>query len=160
LLEGGKEVVCMAEAAFACPLTKGERILAALDGSEYSEKAFDQALSMARICNSKLFAISVVDLYPEQMELAPALEEKMSAEARGILERAKQKAEQENIACETIVHMGGPANEFIVQEAKEKNIDLIVMGTHGRTGLKRVIMGSVAERVIGHAPCAVLVTPL
>jgi len=150
----------MVQAAVGCPLTKGERVLVALDGSEHSDKALDQALSMARTCNSKLFAISVVDLYPEQMEVAPALEEKMSAEVAEILERAKQKADQENVACETIVHMGRPAYEFIVQEAKDKNIDLIVMGTHGRTGLKKVIMGSVAERVIGSAPCAVLVTPL
>jgi nucleotide-binding universal stress UspA family protein len=150
----------MAEAVLACPLAKGERILVALDGSDHSQKAFDQALSLARVCNSELFAISVVDLYPEQMEVAPALEEKMSKEAKAILESAKQKAEQENIACETVVRIGIPANEAIVEEAKERNIDLIVMGTHGRTGLKRVVMGSVAERVIGHAPCGVLVTPL
>lgn len=150
----------MAEAAFACPVTKGERILAALDGSEHSEKVFDQALSMARICNSKLFAISVVNLYPEQREVAPALLEKMSAQAKGILERAKQKAGQENIACETILHMGRSANEFILQEAKEKDIDLIVMGTHGTTGLKNVLMGSVAGMVIQSAPCAVLVSRL
>ena len=150
----------MAEAAFVCPLTEGKRILVALDGSAHSEKALDQAISMARVCNSTLFAISVVDLYPEAIEMAPALVEKMSEDVRKILEHAKQKAEQENITCETIVHMGGRANEFIVQEAKEKNIDLIVMGTHGRTALKRVIMGSVAERVIAAAPCAILVTPL
>ena len=150
----------MAEAAFACPLTKGKRILVALDGSKHSEKALDQAISMAKICNSELFAISVVDLYPEAMEMAPKLLEKMSDDVREILERAKQKAEQENITCETIVHMGGTANEFIIREAKEKNIDLIVMGTHGRTAFKRLIMGSVAERVIAAAPCAVLVTPL
>jgi len=50
-------------------------------------------------------------------------------------------------------------NEFIIQEAKEKNIDLIVMGTHGRTGLNKLLIGSVAERVVGHVPCAVMVTP-
>jgi nucleotide-binding universal stress UspA family protein len=150
----------MVEVAVACPLTRGDRILVALDGSEHSEKALDQALSMARICNSKLFVISVVDLYPEQMAVAPALVEKMSAEVGKTLERAKQRADEENIACETIVRMGGAPYEFIVQEAKDKDIDLIVMGTHGKTRLKRVILGSVAERVIGSAPCAVLVTPL
>jgi nucleotide-binding universal stress UspA family protein len=149
----------MAKNTFGCPLTKGERILVGLDGSEHSEKALDQALSMARICNSTLFVISVVDLYPEVMAKAPGLEEKMSIEARETLERAKQAAEKENITCETIVHIGGPAYEFIIQEAKEKNVDLIVVGTHGRTGLKRLIMGSVAERVIGHAPCPVMVIP-
>lgn len=150
----------MAEAGFACPLARGERILVALDGSEYSDKALDQALSMAKICNSQVYAISVVDLYPEQMELAPALLEKMSADVSATLEAAKQKADKENIACETIVHMGMSANDAIIKEAKEKQVDLIVMGTHGRTGLKKAIMGSVAQRVIAQAPCGVLVTPL
>ena len=149
----------MAERTFSCPITKGERILVALDGSHFSERALDQALSMAKICNSKLFAISIVDLYPEMMALAPELEEKLSQEVRETLERAKQAADKENISCETIVHVGGPANEFIVQEAKDRDIDLIVMGTHGKTAFERVVMGSVTERVIGHAPCPVMVVP-
>jgi nucleotide-binding universal stress UspA family protein len=152
--------VDLVEDAPTCPLTKGEKILVALDGSKYSGKAFEQAVSMARICNSKLFVIGVVDLYPEQMEVAAALVEKLSEEVANTLKSAEQKAKEENIPCETISHMGGPAYQFIVQEAKDKNVDLIVMGTHGKTGLKRVIMGSVAERVIGSAPCPVLVTPL
>ena len=55
--------------------------------------------------------------------------------------------------------MGGKPYEFIVKEAEDREIDLIVMGTHGRTGLTRVLMGSVAQSVIGHAPCPVLVVP-
>jgi hypothetical protein len=57
------------------------------------------------------------------------------------------------------VHIGRQPHEFIIQEAKEKNIDLIVMGTHGRTGLDKLLIGSVAERVVGYAPCVVMVTP-
>ena len=57
------------------------------------------------------------------------------------------------------MHIGEQPHEFIIREAKEKNIDLIVMGTHGRTGLEKLLIGSVAERVVGHAPCAVMVTP-
>ena len=142
-----------------CPLTKGERILVGMDGSKYSEKALDQAISMAKVCNSTLFAISVIDMHPESLGVAYELEEKMSKEAGEILERAKDKAAKENIPCETIVHMGTPPHKLIVQEAAEKNIDLIILGTHGRTGLKKLLMGSVAERVIGHAACPVLVTP-
>jgi len=143
----------------ACPLTKGERILVALDGSPYSEAALDQAISLGKTCNSRIFAITVVDLYPAQFEMAPELYEKMSQQAGETLQSAKEKIEKENIPCETIVHTGGQPHEFIVQEAKDKNIDLIVMGTHGRTGLKRFFMGSVVERVIGHAPCSVMVVP-
>jgi len=149
----------MAETILACPLTRGERILVALDGSIHSAKALDQALSLARMCNSKLFLIGVVDLYPEVLETAPAAVESLSAEMGEILKQGKEKAEKESVACETVVHIGKDVYAFIVAEAKEKNVDLIVMGTHGRTGLKGFFMGSVAQRVIAHAPCAVLVTP-
>jgi len=151
----------MEQAPPGCPLTKGKRILVAMDRSKYSEKAFDQAISMAKICKSSLFVISVIDLYPEVKEIVLALEEteKVLTGTREFLEGVKDRATKENIPCETIVHVGGQPHEFIIQEAKEKNIDLIVMGTHGRTGLNKLLIGSVAERVVGHAPCAVMVTP-
>ena len=149
----------MKQAQPVCPLTKCERILVAMDRSKYSEKAFDQAISIAKICKSTLFVISVVDLYPEVKEMVLTHEDKMFMGTRAFLEGVKDRAEKENIPCETIVHIGEQPHEFIIQEAKEKNIDLIVMGTHGRTGLEKLLIGSVAERVVGHAPCAVMVTP-
>ena len=79
----------MVQDQLTCPLTKGERILVAIDGSEYSEAILTQAISMGQICNSVIFAISVVELFSEQMELAPALEEKMSQETRETLEKAQ-----------------------------------------------------------------------
>ena len=132
----------MAELKCVCPLTRGERILVAVDGSDFSMAAVDQAISLGGICNSQIFLINVVDLYPEQMAVAPALVEQMSEEARQYLDEAKEKVDQAKISCETIVRMGGAPHEFIVQEAQDRKIDLILMGTHGRTGLKRVLMGS------------------
>ena len=149
----------MEETILACPLIRGERILVALDGSVHSAKALDQALSLAKVCGSKLFLIGVVDLYPEVLEKAAAAVETLSAEVGEILKRGNEKAEKEGVESETIVHIGKNVHEFIVTEAKAKNVDLIAMGTHGRTGLKGFFMGSVAQRVIAHAPCAVLVTP-
>jgi nucleotide-binding universal stress UspA family protein len=143
----------------ACPLTKGERILVAVDGSEFSKMALDQAISLGTTCNSSIFVVGVVDLYPEQLAVAPSLEEKLSGEVRGHLDEARAKVEAANIPCETIVRINGQPHEAIIQEAKGRDVDLIVMGTHGRTGLKRVLIGSVAQKVIGHAPCPVLVVP-
>ncbi len=145
-----------------CPLTKGERILVAMDRSRFSEKAFDQAISLAKICKSTLFIISVIDLYPEVKEIELVFEEKdkMLKGTKEFLERVKAKATKENIPCETIMHIGGQPHEFIIKEAKEKNIDLIVMGTHGRTGLYELLIGSVSKKVVGYAPCAVMVTPI
>jgi len=149
----------MGEEQLACPLTKGERILVALDGSKYGEKALDQAISMAKICNSMLFAVSVVEGYPTSLDSGLVIKEKIEKDTREYLERIERKVAKENISFETIVHVGGQPHEFIVKEAKKRKIDLIVMGTHGRTGLKRIILGSVAQKVIGYAPCSVLVVP-
>ncbi len=149
----------MAQMKCVCPLTRGERLLVAVDGSAFSDAAVDQAISLGVICNSQIFVISVVDLYPEQMEVAPTLVEKMSQEVRQHLERAKKKIKKADISCETIVRMGGQPHKFIVQEAKERKVDLILMGTHGRSGIMRMLMGSVAQNVIGHAPCPVMVVP-
>jgi len=149
----------MAEEQRACPLTKGERILVAVDGSLYSEIALDQAISMATVCNSQLFAIHVVEAYPKHLESAPAFEDEIKKAGLKFLEKVKKKAAQQNLSCETILKVGGQPHEFIVKEAKKKGIDLIVLGTHGRSGLKKLFLGSVAQKVIGHAPCAVLVVP-
>jgi len=149
----------MEQAQPVCPLTKCKRILVAMDRSKYSEKAFDQAISIAKICKSTLFVVSVIDLYPEVKEFVLTHKGEVLKGTKEFLEGVKAKATKENIPCETIVHIGRQPHEFIIQEAKEKNIDLIVMGTHGRTGLEKLLIGSVAERVVGHAPCAVMVTP-
>lgn len=150
----------MSQEALACPLTKGEKVLVALDGSVYSEYAIDQAISLGDQCNSTIYLINVIDLYPEQMAVAPELTEKLSSEARQLLDAGKKKVEKANLACETIVRMGGHVHDLIIEEAKERDIDLIVMGTHGKTGLKGLFIGSVAQKVIGHAPCPVLVVPV
>ena len=84
----------------------------------------------------------------------------MSKNTRKLLETVNRRIEKENIECETLVRIDEQPHEPIVQEAKKRNADLIVMGTRGVTGLKRVLMGSVAQKVIGHAPCPVMVVPV
>lgn len=150
----------MEQEDFACPITKGEKILVAVDGSKYTDIIVDQAISMGRICNSVIVAISVIPFFPEYVSFAAQLEEELSKNTRKILEKVKRRIEKENIKCETVVRVDAQPHEPIVQEAKERNVDLIVMGTRGITGLKRVLMGSVAQKVIGHAPCPVMVVPV
>ena len=150
----------MEKEEFACPITKGEKILVAVDGSEFTDIIVDQAVSMGRICNSVIVAISVIPFFPEYVSFAAQLEEELSKNTRKILEKVRRRIEKENIECETVVRIDEQPHEPIVQEAKERNIDLIVMGTRGMNGLKRVLMGSVAQKVIGHAPCPVMVVPV
>ena len=149
----------MEQNACACPLTRGERILIALDGSENGDKALEQAFSMAGLCNSELTAISVVPMYPEQMAVAPALEEKLSKEAHDTLEAAKAKAEKAGYTLETVVRIDGQPHVPIVEEARNRNTDMIVVGRHGKSGLADLLLGSVSQRVIANSPCVVMVTP-
>ncbi|MBW2492416.1 MAG: universal stress protein [Deltaproteobacteria bacterium] len=144
----------------ACPITRGERILVALDGSEYTDAIVDQAISMGRICNSVIYAISVIAFFPESLAIAPQLEEEVAKKTRKFLEIVKKKIEKENLTCETIVRLDVQPHVPIVEEAKKRGADLIIMGTRGVTGLKRVFLGSVAQKVIGYAPCPVMVVPV
>ena len=144
----------------ACPITRGEKILVALDGSEYTDAIVDQAISMGRICNSTIFAISVIAFFPESLAIAPQLEEELAKKTREFLEIVKKKIEKENLTCETIVRLDAQPSIPIVEEAKNRSVDLIIMGTRGTTGLKRIFLGSVAQKVIGYAPCPVMVVPV
>ena len=142
-----------------CPLTKGEKILVAVDGSSNSDFAVEQALSMANACNSTLYVITVIDVYPKQVEGTPGAKEQMQKEAEGLLQKVEAKAKENDISVESAVHWGRHPHEAIIKDSKEKGIDLIVLGSHGRTGLKKFFLGSVAQKVIGYARCPVMVVP-
>jgi nucleotide-binding universal stress UspA family protein len=83
----------------------------------------------------------------------------MLKEARQVLDqfRAGSQSQESNVPIDLLLREGEPA-ECINQVAMDKKVGMIIIGSHGRTGLKRLLMGSVAERVLGHAPCPVLVT--
>ncbi|MDA8079909.1 MAG: universal stress protein [Nitrospiraceae bacterium] len=143
----------------SCPLLGFEKILLASDGSEYAQAAIREAINIAKTCGSKLFAVSVVEVNPEYEALAPKLVDKAENETRDHLASIKAMAAKEGLSCQTIAHQGEEPYRFIVDEAARNKVDMIVMGSHGRTGIKRLLMGSVTARVIGHAPCKVLVVP-
>lgn len=132
-----------------CPLSRHEKILVATDGSAYSEAAVKEAINIASVCDSKL---SVVCAIKGQR---PA---KYRTEAEKIVEKVVKSAGKSNIQAEEIVREGEPY-EVIADLAREKKADIIIMGRYGRTGLTKLLMGSVTQRVIGHTPCAVLVVP-
>ena len=149
----------MTEDFAACPLTRGRKILVAVDGSPHADHAVDQAISLGGVCSSQLYALSVAEVIPEYLAEAPQLFERKQEEARGIAEKACEKIKGAGLACEALVHSNDQPAEAILKEAKAKEIDLIVMGTRGRSLLARLLLGSVAQRVIAHAPCPVMVIP-
>lgn len=141
-----------------CP-TKLEKLLLSTDGSEFSEGAVREAISLAKRCSSKLLAVSVVETNPEYEAIAPQLVEKAEKETRRILESIKERASKEGVDCDIIARQGEDVYQYITEEASKNKASMIIMGRRGRKGLKRMIMGSETARVIGHSPCSVLVVP-
>jgi hypothetical protein len=142
-----------------CPTAGIEKILLSTDGSEHSEGAVREAIKLAKKCGSKLTILSVIDTNPEFDTLAPQIVEKKAKEVRLNLEALQARAKNEGVDCGTAVREGEDSYKYIVDEAVKNKSSMIVMGRRGRTGLKRLMMGSVTARVIGHAPCNVLVVP-
>ncbi len=136
-----------------------KRILVATDTSEFSSGAEREAIKYAKTCSGQLYGMSVIEFNPEFFALAPLLLEKIEEDAKEHMERLKDRAAKENVSCETIVREGEEPYKLIIEEADKKESDLIVMGRRGRTGLMRVLMGSVTAKVIGHFKGKVLVAP-
>jgi nucleotide-binding universal stress UspA family protein len=132
-----------------------KKILFATDFSPASDAALKYATSLARDSGATLVILHVEELptpYAGGEMLLPQ-PEYPNPEIRRMLEAVVPP--DKNIKYEHHLVLGTPA-EDIVRVAKEQNVDLIVIGTHGRTGLKRVLMGSVAEAVMRRANCPVL----
>lgn len=121
------------------------RLLVASDGSSYSAAAFEAALCLARETEAQLFGVSV------------AREEGDILEAQQIVQQMLAAANQAGQPLTGLSPQGQPPDDAIVQEAIRNGVDLIILGSHGRTGFQRLLMGSVTERVIGQATCPVLV---
>ncbi len=133
-----------------------EKILLSTDGSKYSKAATEKAIDLAKSYGGQLEAVSVVDVTEEFHTEAPGAVEELVRKAKGFVDYVKKKAETEGIKTETLVREG-ETFKVITDLSKEYNSDVIVMGSHGRTGMKRLLMGSVTEKVIGYALCPVLV---
>lgn len=143
-----------------CPVGKAEKLLLATDSSIYSEGAVREAISFAKKCSSKLYVMSVVEVITDYETFSPQkIEDAMEAGVRNHLESVRSRAKNEGVECETIMAHGGEPHEVIIDEAEEKNVDMIIVGRRGTKGLKKLLIGEVAARVVGNAPCKVLVVP-
>jgi nucleotide-binding universal stress UspA family protein len=120
------------------------RLMVASDGSAFSEAAWTEALSLAKTMGSDLIGVAVA-----------AADRDIQAVTE-VVRKLEAAASQQGVTLDTMIPMGRP-EEGIVKAAEFKGASLIIVGSHGRTGLKRLLMGSVAERVIGTAKCPVLV---
>lgn len=137
------------------------RILVPVDGSEVAKKAATKALAIAKSTDIEVLALHVLNIpgiptlyaYPTEIPYQQ-LHDLIRKEGRSYLEEIEKLGKEMGVNVSTKLVDGHPAEE-ILKEARED--DLIVIGSKGRTALDRLLMGSVAENVVRHAPCPVMI---
>jgi|SRR5208282_2374448 len=130
-----------------------KRILCPVDFDQNSLEALRLAVELAQERTATLQLLHVVPLPPGPEVALPFV--RIEASARAKLERLARRKVNRKVPCEVAIMLGDPGVE-VVQAAKRLRSDLIVMATHGRKGLRRLVLGSVAEHVVREAPCPVL----
>ncbi|HXG53069.1 MAG TPA: universal stress protein [candidate division Zixibacteria bacterium] len=139
------------------------RILYATDYSKASERALEHAIALAGRNGAELLVVHVIEPVPAHMpgedfggaELYARLAESARREAEASMDRLMQRLRRSRVRAKSLL-LKGVAYDQIIKAAKSRNADMIVIGTHGRTGLSRLFLGSVAARVVAAAPCPVL----
>ena len=136
-----------------------KKILVAHDGSTYAQKALRKGMELASQFGGSLVVLTVTpelritELTPlDQSRLKEALEE----QARKNLARAEARLKKEQVPVKTMVRQGNVA-EVILETARKMRVSLIVVGSHGRQGVERFLLGSVSGKVVAHADRPVMV---
>ena len=138
------------------------KIMVATDGSELVKRAVEVAVEIARLSEARLYAVHVIELEGNSIfhsineEQKKALREQLHIEGKKATDFVEDVGRTANVEVESIIIEGNPAN-VIIDLAEKNDIDLIVMGTQGKTGIERFLIGSVSENVIRHSKRAVLV---
>jgi nucleotide-binding universal stress UspA family protein len=136
-----------------------DTVLLPTDGSDCAEAAVDHAVALAEAFDAEIDVVSVVDVntVAAQSELTNArlVLDELEGQAENAIERVVDRVSEAGIAGETAVIQGAPASG-VMDYAEEAGVDLIVMGTHGRSGIDRFLLGSTTERLIRHASVPVV----
>ncbi len=118
-----------------------ERIMIPTDGSKFAARSEDVAMEIAKKFNSTVIAVHIIDeklIYPFEV---------LEDEGKSILKKVRDRAEKEDLAIEDVLIVGSPIHDMAKIVKKTKS-DLVVIGTHGKTGLEKLILGSVAENAL------------
>jgi nucleotide-binding universal stress UspA family protein len=147
--------------------TRISKILVAIDGSEHSFKATEYALELAKSFGAQLYAVTVTyipasDHLSQKEVLSKSLVEDSSnnsmKDAGNWFENFTQNAKEDNIQLKTeLINSARPVDYVILEYAEEQKIELIVVGTRGKTGFKKLLLGSIASSIITYAHCPVMV---
>jgi nucleotide-binding universal stress UspA family protein len=137
-----------------------QKILIPTDGSDYSIRASIYGLSVAKLLRAEIVVIYVVDTVVldqvAKISKQEDLERELTRDGSRYIKYVLGLAEKEGVKASSLIVKGRPFEE-IVHVTKDFGVDLIVMGTYGHRGAERILIGSVAERVIEYASCPVLV---
>ena len=140
-----------------------QKILVAIDDSEISDNVIQQAAQLAKALNSEITLVQVMTLDPYladaylRMGQSNELIERVRSYVQENLSKAEKKFEALGLTVATQVLEGFSVNGAIISAAENLGVDLIIMGSHGRTGFKKFILGSVAQKVLGESHIPVLV---
>ena len=143
-----------------------KRILVTTDGSELSAKAVDKAIALARAVGAELLALKVVHLQSESHWDGALIREhaehaKLEAQqtelAQAIVDAVKASAQSAGVQATPLTVTSGSVADAVIEAAQKNACDLIVMASHGRRGLARVLLGSETQHVLTHSQIPVLV---
>ncbi|WP_284337175.1 universal stress protein [Comamonas sp. NoAH] len=143
-----------------------ERILVATDGSPLSDKAVKHALEMAKLSGAALVALKVIPRYPRSyleggasvdMSEIKRIEAKWAEQAQDVLNKIKAEGKELGVSVKTSIAKSDLIAESIISAAEKQKADLIIMASHGRKGIKRLLLGSETQHVLTHSQVPVLV---
>lgn len=138
-----------------------KKILVPIDFSDYSKSALKYAVNFCKDCNAEMVLIYVVEpvIYPPDFSMGqiaiPSVNAEWDERAKQELEKLAKEQIPASVQVKTIIKTGKPFVE-IIETAGELDVDLIIIATHGRSGMEHILFGSTAEKVVRKAPCPVL----
>lgn len=143
-----------------------QRILVATDGSTLSKKAVNSAISLAALCGAELVALKVIPRYPQSyfegsiplaLEDVARVEAQWADEGQAVVDAVKKLGSAKGVAVKALTVKSDVVSDAVIAAAKKHKADLIVMASHGRRGIKRLLLGSETQQVLTHSHVPVLV---
>ncbi|MBC8516710.1 MAG: universal stress protein [Nitrosopumilus sp.] len=140
-----------------------KKILIPFDGSEFSQKAFEKGLEIAEKFESQLIVLTVIqskisDSAGISLERLQEIQDEEEDVATTLLKKLENQVNAKNVSFSMKIIHNPSTPDGIIVFAESNNVDLIVIGSHGRTGFRKLVLGSVTNGVLSHAKCPVLVT--
>ena len=138
-------------------------ILVPFDGSGFSQKAFEKGLEIAEKFEAELIGLTVIqskmsDSAGISLERLQEIQDEEENIAAAMLKKLEDKANAKNVPFAMKIIHNPSSSDGIMAFVENSNVDLIVIGSHGRTGFRKLVLGSVANGVLARAKCPVLVT--